>query len=77
MPGYQLETDLRKDRTDTTNGIGGGLLVYTRRGLRILESDKFNLNKFNQFCCFKVLTKGDPLNIILMYIRIRKYRITL
>jgi hypothetical protein len=28
LEGYRLETDLRRDRTDTRNGIGGGLLVY-------------------------------------------------
>ena len=67
IPGYQLETDLRMDRRDTTNGLGGGLLVYTRLGLKILLCDKFKENLFNQFCSFKVLTKGDPLKIILVY----------
>ena len=67
IPGYHLETDLRMDRTDTTNGIGGGLLVYTKLGLRILSTDKFKLNKFNQFCCFQVITKGEPLSLILVY----------
>ena len=33
--GYQLETELRIDRTDTVNGIGGGLLVYSKLGLKI------------------------------------------
>jgi exonuclease III len=28
LEGYRLETELRKDRTDTGNGVGGGLLVY-------------------------------------------------
>jgi hypothetical protein len=27
IEGYNLDTDLRKDRTDTINGIGGGLLI--------------------------------------------------
>ena len=67
IPGYQLETDLRTDRRDTTNGMGGGLLVYSRLGLKILSCDKFKENRFNQFCCFNVMTKGDPLNIILVY----------
>ena len=30
---YELQQDLRRDRTDTTNGIGGGLIVYAREGL--------------------------------------------
>ena len=66
LPGYQLETDLRRDREDTTNGVGGGLLVYTKSGLRILVCDKFKMNKFNQFCCFKVMTKGEPITIVLV-----------
>ena len=49
IPGYQLETDLRTDRRDTTNGMGGGLLVYSRLGLKILSCDKFKENRFNQF----------------------------
>ena len=67
LPGYQLETDLRKDRADTANGIGGGLLVYTRIGIKILPCDKYKTNEFNQFCSFKVQTKGEPLTIILIY----------
>ena len=67
IPGYQLETELRRDRTDTTNGIGGGLLVYTKAGLKILPSDKFRTREFNQFCCFSIQTKGEPLTIILVY----------
>ena len=67
IPGYQLETELRTDRSDTANGIGGGLLVYTKLGLKILPCDKYRTNEFNQFCCFRVQTKGEPLTIILVY----------
>jgi len=42
IPGYQLETDLRRDRNDTRNGIGGGLLVYTRLGVEVLPCDKLD-----------------------------------
>ena len=35
LPGYQLETNLRRDRENTTNGIGVGLLVYTRDGIKV------------------------------------------
>ncbi len=28
LENYKLETELRKDRCDTANGVGGGLLVY-------------------------------------------------
>ena len=67
---YVLETDMRKDcaeSADTTNGVGGGLSVYAKPGLKILPYDKFNNNEFNQFCCFKIETKGTPVNIILVY----------
>ena len=42
LPGYQLEQDLRRDREDTANGIGGGLLVYSRNGHKILPSELVN-----------------------------------
>jgi exonuclease III len=66
LDGYQLETDCRRDRTDTTNGIGGGLLAYSKSGLATRTITRFNDNKFNQFCAFKLLTT-KPLNIILLY----------
>jgi hypothetical protein len=64
---YNLETDLRRDRNDTSGGIGGGLLVYTRSNIRILPCDKFSDNEFNQFCSFKISTSGEQLNLILAY----------
>ena len=67
IENYKLETDLRKDRCDTANGIGGGLLVYAKQDIRILPYDKFNHSKFNQFCAFSVVTKSDNLNVILVY----------
>ena len=66
MNKYVLEPDMRRDSTDTTNGIGGGLLVYAKQGLRILPCDKFN-DEFNQFSCFKIETNGTLLNIVLVY----------
>ena len=67
LQNYALETDLRRDRTDTKNGVGGGLLVYAKTGTRILPCDKFKDNEFTQFCSFKVKTKGPPITIILVY----------
>ena len=67
IPGYQLETELRKDRTDTANGIGGGLLVYSRNGLKILPLDTLQAVDFHQCVAFKVLTTGEPVNIVLTY----------
>ena len=65
LPGYELQTDLRRDRQDTTNGIGGGLLVYSKQGLNILPVDS-NCD-FNQHCSFKVLTGPDQVCITLVY----------
>ena len=58
---------MRKDRCDTANGIGGGLLVYTKHDIKILPSDKYRNSKFNQFCNFSVVTESEKLDIILIY----------
>jgi len=65
LPGYKLQTDLRKDREDTANGVGGGLIVYTRTGLVILPFD--TQCNFHQHCSFSVKSGSDILNIILLY----------
>ncbi len=65
LPGYELIPDLRKDREDTVNGVGGGLLVYARNGLVVLKCDTGCV--FNQHCSFKVMTEKDQLNITLVY----------
>ena len=65
ITGFELIKDLRSDRTDTTNGIGGGLLVYARKGLVILSIDK--VNDFNQYVHFRVKTSICDLNVFLIY----------
>ena len=65
LSGYELASDLRKDRTDTANGIGGGLLIYSRIGLEILPVDSDS--DFNQYVNFKVVTASSTLNVILIY----------
>ena len=65
IPGYELQTDLRKDREDTRNGIGGGLLVYAKIGVNIVTID--NAVEFNQYCTFKVGEKKEELQIYLVY----------
>ena len=67
IPGYQLESDLRCDRKDTKNGIGGGLVVYSKTGLKILPCDKFDYIGFNQLTAFLLKTTGEMLNIVLIY----------
>jgi hypothetical protein len=55
LPGYELVSELRKDRYDTDRGRGGGLIVYARTGLSIcvLPTDENNDASF-QYCRFKV-----------------------
>jgi hypothetical protein len=52
IKGYEIQQDLRKDRNDTPDGRGGGLLVYSKQGLKILSGDVDNT--FNQYCKFDV-----------------------
>ena len=66
MPNYVIDDELRKDRTDTARGIGGGLLAYYRND--IVVQPKIVDNDFNQFCSFQVLNNNEePLNIKLIY----------
>jgi len=66
LENYKLETELRKDRCDTVNGVGGGLLVYAKNNLQILPSDLTD-NNFNQFCSFSISTKSEKLDVFLIY----------
>ena len=69
MPGYSIEPDLRVDRRDTLNGIGGGVMVYAKDGLIIkpipVEND------YNMFVRFKIISsesKDDrDLTVTLVY----------
>ena len=65
LVGYELQNKLWSDRTDTANGIGGGLVVYSRTGLEVLSCDK-NID-FNQYCKFKLKCDGDSYYFYLIY----------
>ena len=67
IPGYQLETDLRRDRENTTNGIGGGLLVYTKNGLKVTTCKQLENYNLLQYCAFSLITDREPVNIVLVY----------
>jgi hypothetical protein len=67
IENYRLEIDLRRDRCDTANGIGGGLLVYSKHDVKILPNDRLESSKFNQFCTFTVGTTSGKLNLVLIY----------
>jgi hypothetical protein len=66
IAGYQLETDLRRDRTDTAAGIGGGLIVYSKCGTTLRKTDRFKDNDFNQFVEFELIAE-KPINFIVIY----------
>jgi len=65
LDDYNLEKELRRDRRDTAGGIGGGLAVYTREGIRILPID--TSEDFNQAVKFRVQDSKDDLEILLIY----------
>ena len=61
IDGYELQTDLRSDRNDTAQGRGGGLLVYSKNGLKVTKIE-CNVT-FNQYCCFTI----SDITIYLVY----------
>ena len=67
IENYFIDPSLRQDRKDTSNGIGGGLLVYVKNGLKILTVD--NTVDFNQYCRFNVLSDDNNVdfNVTLIY----------
>jgi hypothetical protein len=67
LESYRLETDLRSDRCDTANGIGGGLLVYSKHDLKILPNNRYQHSNFNQFCAFSIVTRSGKLDVVLIY----------
>ena len=50
IPDYELQD--RLDREDTAGGRGGGLLVYSKKGIKILAQDK--VKDFHQYSKFSV-----------------------
>ena len=67
VPGYYIDNELRVDRKDTANGIGGGLLVYTRND--IIVKSLIVENDFIQYCKFHILdtSEKNPINVTLVY----------
>ena len=49
IPGYALKA--RLDRTDTTDGRGGGILTYVKEGILAHEEQSDVLERFNQGTC--------------------------
>jgi len=65
VEGYEIIEELRRDRSDTANGIGGGLIVYVRDGLVVLPCDQ--TSDFNQYCKFCLKNGGEQFYVYLMY----------
>jgi hypothetical protein len=65
IPEYDLIPDLRCDREDTAAGVGGGLLVYARHGVQTAPVEK--RYDFTQHTSFKLLSKGEEIEITLVY----------
>ena len=66
IDGYDLVC--RHDRKDTSAGIGGGLLVWTRKSLKVSEYVAPSLEKFNQSCAIRIpLSGGQSVTLVLVY----------
>ena len=65
ISGYYIEPELRLDREDTANGIGGGLIVYVKNSLSI-KPNPLNC-PFNQFCRFNIIGNKNDFEVILFY----------
>ena len=58
----------RHDRTDTKAGVGGGLLVWTRKSLKVSEYMAPSLQEFNQSCAVRIpLSGGQSVSLVLVY----------
>lgn len=58
----------RYDRTDTENGIGGGLLIYAKHGICVSENMSPVYRNFNQCCAVKLPVKnGQSIELVLVY----------
>ena len=68
LAGYDLNTDLRRDREDTQQGIGGGLLVYTKPGIYVLCYDNpVSNSRFNQYSAFQIVGLREKWTVYLIY----------
>ena len=65
--GYYIDNELRVDKQHSTNGVGAGILVYVRNGLKVFKIDDQNL--FNQYCRFFISADdlSEKLNFTVIY----------
>lgn len=58
----------RYDRSDTNQGVGGGLLLWCRDKLSVAENKSPEFESFNQCCSVKVpLAGGSSIALVLVY----------
>jgi hypothetical protein len=58
----------RHDRKDTSQGIGGGLLVWAKEALKVSENESPEVASFNQCCSVRIpLSCGNSLSLTLVY----------
>ena len=66
LEGYNLVC--RRDRTDTKQGVGGGLLLWANETIKVSELKSVEIEQFNQGCGARIpLASGGSLNLVLLY----------
>ena len=65
IDGYEIVSELRRDRNDTVLGRGGGILVYKKIGLDVFIND--DNSSFNQFCSFDIMNGNEKLTFYVIY----------
>lgn len=67
IEGYFIESDLRIDKTSNINGIGAGIVIYLKSGLKVTKVD--TINDFNQYVTFFISNDdySDKLYFTIVY----------
>ena len=68
IPGYELKA--RRDRKDTTGGIGGGLIIYAKSDIsgNVTEVNCEEFDKFNQISVVRIGLAGEnEITLALLY----------
>ena len=66
IPGYEIIC--RKDRKDTSNGIGGGLIIYAKYDIArvVVEFSNDKMEDFVQCSAFKIPVEGKSITLVLL-----------
>ena len=66
LDGYNIIC--RRDREDTNEGVGGGLIIWAQSNLKVSEVCQPEFDDFNQCCSVRIHTaKVSSLNLVLVY----------